>query len=330
MSNISNGSAYAENTLNGLIRMNDKNLAGFEQSDLVQPSQFYKRLPWFPASNGTQHKWEVETAAAGAAFRTINNGVTNGAGSAKTVTADLKFIDCGWTRDVQIGAGYSKGKAVYFEKQAMKGINAGMAKSEFSLIQGTAYDATGPDGLDDQVQSDMKVDAGGTGGTHVYMMILGEDDVCGIIGNGGDFSMSEVGIVKVTGDNGLQYNADNQDISGFMALQVAGKYSVVMAYNVDGTSGKNVSDTLLNKMFAKFPADRREALKARGIILMSTGGAEQLQNSRTYTSPTGQQADWPESWNFGIPIVVSDAVKDTYANVTTTTTEATTTTTTGE
>ena len=319
MSNIVNGSPVADNSLVGLIQLNDKNVAEFVASDLVQPSEFVNRLPWFPASNGQQHKFLVETAAAGAAFRTVNNGVANASGSEKLVTADLKFLDCSWTRDVAIGQGYSKGKDVYLEKQSMKALNAGISKSEYSLVQGTSYDAAGPDGLDDLVQAEMKINAGGnTAGTHVYMMILGEDAVAGIVGNDGKFDMSEVIQVPIADESGKLYNVDSQNITGYMALQAAGKYSIAEAYNVT-----SVDDDLLSDLFAKFPADRRNALRANGIVLMSVDAQKKLQKSRTATNPTGAPAPWPVDWN-GIEIVVSDAVKDDYAVVTTTTPATTT------
>lgn len=331
MSNYTTGGAIAENTIAGVLQIGDRNLAGFEASELVQPSQFYNVLPWFPASNGTQHKWTVETAAAGAAFRAVNNGVVNGAGSEKLVTADLKYLDCSWKRDVMLGKGYNKGRGAYLERQTMKALNAGLAKSEQVLIQGTTYDANGPDGLDDLVQDSMKLDAGGAGGTHVYMMILGEDDVAGILGNGGVFEASEVSEVPIITDasTGASYQADAQGLGGFVCLQVAGKYSLAMAYNIDGTTGNVVDDNLLADLYAKFPSDRLDAVRQRGCILMSSTGLKQLRASRTATNPTGAPAPYPTDW-MGIPIVISDGIKNDYANVTTTTTGATTTTTTGE
>jgi hypothetical protein len=321
MSNYTNGSPLADNAIAGILQLGDRNLASFTQSDLVQPSQFFKALPWFPASHGTQHKWTVETVAAGAAFRAVNNGVVNSAGSEKLVTANLSYLDCSWKRDVQLGKGFAKGRDVYLEKQTMKALNAGLAKAEASLIRGTVYDANGPDGLDELVQASMKIDAGGAGGTRVYMMIAGEEDVCGILGNDGVFSASEVSEVPVITDasTGASYQADSQGLGGFMCIQVAGKYSLAMAYNIDGTSGDAVDDNLLADLYAKFPSDRLDAVRARGIILMSSTGLKQLRNSRTATNPTGAPAPYPTDW-MGVPIVISDAIKDDYAEVTTTTT----------
>ena len=319
MSNIVNGSPVADNSLVGLIQLNDKNVVEIPASDLVQPSEFMAELPVVFASNGTQHKFLVETSAAGAAFRAVNNGVENASGAEKLVTADLKFLDCSWTRDVAIGQGFSKGKDAYLEKQTMKALNAGISKSEYSLVQGTSYDAAGPDGLDDLVQSEMKINAGGsTAGTHVYMLIKGADAVALVLGNDGQFAAGDIIQVPIADEAGKLYNVDSQNITGYMALQAAGKYSIAMAYNVT-----SVDDDLLSDLFAKFPADRRNALRANGIVLMSVNAQKQLQKSRTATSPTGAPAPYPVDWN-GIKIVVSDAVKDDYAVVTTTTAGTTT------
>jgi len=319
MSNVTNGSPVADNTLAGIIKFNDKNLSEIDVSDLVQPSELMAELPVYTASNGILHKFAVETGAAGAAFRTVNNGVSNTAGTEKLVTVELKFLDCSWTRDVAIGQGFSKGKDVYYSKQAMKSFNAGVSKGETCLVQGTAYDADGPDGLDDLIQDEMKINAGGsTAGTHVYMGIKGEDAVAVIVGNDGQFDMGEVIQVPIADETGKLYNVDSQNITGYMGLQVAGKYSAAMAYNVT-----SVDDDLLSDLFAKFPSDRRNALKANGFILMSVNAQKLLQKSRTATSATGAPAPWPVDWN-GIKIVVSGAVKDDYAVVTTTTPATTT------
>lgn len=318
MSNVTSGSPVADNSLVGIIQFNDKNLSEFISSDLIQPSQLMAELPFIPASNGMQHKFLVETGAAGAAFRTVNNGVTNASGTEKEVTAELKYLDCSWNRDVALADG-AKDKDLYFEKQSMKALNAGISKAEYSFVQGTAYDAAGPDGLDDLIQDEMILDAkGANGGSHVYMFIKGESDVAGVVGNEGKFNVGEISNSLVVDEAGGKYTVDFQKIAGYMALQVGGKYSAAKAINV-----ASVDDDLLSDLYFKFPADRLTALRNNGVILMSRKCLNDLKKSRTATSVTGAPAPTPTDFE-GIKIIVSDAVKDDYAVVTTTTAGTTT------
>lgn len=327
-----NGTQYAPDTLNGIIRMNDRNLAEFEYSELVQPTAFFKRLPWVTASNGTQHKFTVVKSAAGAAFRAIGEGVVNASAQELTRSLDLKYIDFSWHEDVASVDGKIN-KGAYMEKKTMRSLNAGLAAVEAQIIKGTDS-SKGFDGLQQlaNLYDGNSINVGGSGGTRVYMMIVGVEDVAGIIGNNGNMTYSEPSIAPfVTSiETGATRNDYNVAAGGYLGLQVAGKYSVAFAYNIDGTTGKGVTDALLSQLFAKFPSDR---LPFINCILMSMKGLGQLQASRTATNPTGAPAPFPASWDAAgraIPIVVSDAVNDSESTVTTTTTTtaATTTTTT--
>jgi hypothetical protein len=324
------GTAYARNTLNGIIRLNDANLADFEYSNIVQPKSFLGMIPWAPASNGTQHKFTMVTSAAGAAFRAVNTGLNNAASYEKTISLDLKYLDASFHRDVAIVQG-AKDRAAYLTKETGRALAAGFSSAEYQLIQGTGVDALGYDGLQQlaSLYDGNSVNVAGSGGTRVYMLIAAEDAVCGIAGNDGQFVVDEAVMQKMITDaaTGAGYNAYNVNIGGYLGLQVAGKYSIAFAYNIDGTSGKGVTDSILAQLYAKFPSDRAPMVN---MILMSMKGLGQLQASRSATSPTGAPAPFPASWDAAgreIPIVVSDAVNDAETTVTTTTTAATTTTT---
>lgn len=327
MSNITPGAPVAVNTLAGLIRMNDKNLADFEVSNVLAPTQFEQVLPWFKASNGTQHKWSIFTKLPGAAFRDFNNGLANAAGDEKTMTAALKLLDAGWDADRALVNENSKGgRDAYIMKRGMWSLTAALVKAEYSLIQGTDYDASGPDGLAQLAGLyGLSVNGGGAGGTRVYMMILGEDHVCGILGNEGRFDVgTPVEGFKITDATaGAGYDIIRQAILGFMALQVGGNYSVAAGVNYDGTTGHTVNDNALADIYSQFPSQVAQRVNC---VLMSRKGLAQLQKSRTATTPTGAFAQYPTFWNGAgrdIPIVISDAIND--AEVTNTTTTGTTT-----
>jgi hypothetical protein len=321
----SNTTQYANNTLNGLLRLNDKNLADFEYSELVQPTALFRALPWYPASNGTVHKFTVIKSAPGAAFRDLNSGVANAAGQSLTRSLNLKILDASFFRDVAAVSGAQA--ADYLEKEAMRSLTAAFATSEYQLIKGSDNDGDGFDGLQDlaSLYDGNSVNVAGSGGTRVYMMIMGEADVCGILGKDGEFSYSDPVVQRILTDvsTGAGYNAWNVDITGWVGMQVGGKYSVAFAYNIDGTSGKVVDDDLLGEIYSLFPSDRAPFVNG---ILMSRTGLYQLQQSRTATNPTGSPAPFPASWNAAgrdIPILVSDAVNDDESTVTTTTSTTT-------
>ena len=63
------------NTLNGLIQINDLNLADINVTDLLQDAPVLQRMVAVPASQGgTLHKYIKQVVAAGAAFRAVNTG----------------------------------------------------------------------------------------------------------------------------------------------------------------------------------------------------------------------------------------------------------------
>jgi hypothetical protein len=325
--NYTDGTARASNTLLGLIDLNDQNLAGFEAVDLIQPSAFLRALPWFPASAGTQHKFLVQTVAPGAAFRAINAGVLNVAGQSKPVTIACSILDFSYFRDVELARGYRKGIEAYLNRETALSLTAALAKAEYQLIQGEGYDATGFGGLDDvlSVWGSMGYNAGGAGGTRVYMLIAGEDAVCGVVGGSrageeGKFYVSDPVVQRVlTNVDGTGYNAFNVNGTGWLALQIAGAYSVAVAFNIDQTSGHACTDDLLGELYSKFPADKQPRVSH---ILMSRSSQKALQQSRTATNPTGQPAPFPMSWAGAgreIPIVISDAVDTAETAITTTT-----------
>ena len=329
MSNLTDGTAYADNALNGIIRMNDQNLSDIEVSNLIQPTSFFAWLIWITASNGSQHKWTVETAAAAAVFRDLNASIANSAGSEKTVTANLLLMDASFDRDMATEKIIKMGLGPYMEKETMKALNAAFAKAEYQLIRGTGYDSDGWDGLIDQLSlyDGMAYDAGGAGESRVYMMIGGEDDVAGVLGNDGNFKVSDPFPTKRFADDasGDSHNVWAVDVHGWMAMQVAGKYSLAGAYNIDGTSTHLVDDDLLAEIYSLFPSDRAPFVNG---ILMSREGAKQLRKSRTATTPTGAPAPFATSWDGAgrdIPIIISDAMDDAESTVTTTTTTTTTT-----
>lgn len=329
MSNYVNGSPNNTNTLADIIQINDQNLADFESSELFQPTPFFNLLQWTPASHGTLHKWLVESGAPGAAFREINEGISNAAGSEYLKTLSLKYLDASFDRDVALcdASGNKMGRDAYLQRETMKSLSAAMARAERQLVLGSKGAdgdiAKGYDGLADlaALWDGMGYNAGGNGGTRAYMLIAGLEDVCGVVGNEGRFKIEGPDRVLKTTKDG-EYTALRVTAGGYMGLQAAGKYSIAVAFNIDGTAGHALTDDLLVELYSLFPSDRAARVNA---ILLSRNGLKQLQQSRTATTTTGATAPIPSTWdNAGrpIPIVVVDAIDDEEATQTTTTTVA--------
>jgi hypothetical protein len=314
----SEGTAQYNNSLAGLLRINDANLSDVEASDLIQPTDLIKILPFITSSRGSQHSWSVRTTAPGVSFRELNAGVTNLAAKEKTVTANLTLLDASFHRDKATLLNPKMTRDQYMQRESMISLNQALATLEYVFIRGATYAAGGFYGLADilDLWGNMGVDVGGEGGTRVYMLCLAEDKIAGVIGGNqpgteGRVEVSEPYAVSVDDGTGKLFGAWRSDITGWFGLQIAGSYAGAVAFNIDGTSGKGVDDDLLAEMYSAFPTAFRGNVNA---ILMSRVGLKQLRDSMVtdlIPSPA-----FPTFWGGAgrqIPIVASDAINDAEA-----------------
>jgi hypothetical protein len=203
----------------------------------------------------------------------------------------------------------------YFQREAMKSLNAAMVAAEKQMILGTGEDSDGWDGLADimSIWGSMGKDVGGDGGTRVYMLCLAEDRIAGVLGGNqvgdeGNIEVSEPYETRKTDASGNPYGVHRVDITGWMGLQIAGSYSGAVAFNIDGTTGKTVDDDLLAEMYTSFPSQHAPFVNA---ILMSRTGLKQLRDSRV--TDLVPSPDFPTAWGGvgrPLPIIISDAVDD--------------------
>ncbi|MFA5321389.1 MAG: major capsid protein [Smithella sp.] len=308
------GTIQSTNTLAGLLRINDANLSDVEFNDIIQPTEFMKVLPFVPASRGTQHSWTVTKTAPGFAFRELNTGVTNAAGTEQTILANLKLMDASFHRDASTVLSPRMTREQYLQRETMKSLNAALVGVEKQLILGTDEEADGFDGLADilDIWGDMGEDLGGAGGTRLYMLCLSPDRIAGVIGGSstgqeGNIDVSDPYMTTIADDSG-EYDAWRVKATGWMGLQIAGSYSGAVAFNIDGTTGKTIDDDLLAGLYTKFPTQHAPFVNC---ILMSRTGLKQLRDSMvTDLIPS---PPFPVAWGGAgrpIPIVVSDAVDD--------------------
>lgn len=324
-------STQASNTLNGLIQINNLNLADINVTDLLQDAPVLQRMVAVPASQGgTLHKYIKQVVASGVAFREPNAGIANAAPQQEEVEVTCKYLDGSFHRDIAIADGYRGGRAAYMQNETRKALLSLFAGLEQQILKGTDAPVTGTGfngmrnyAFTENLSNDMVVDAGGNGGRSVWLVRSTEDDVAIVAGNDGtlqfDFDPETIQKIITDTSTGAGFNAVSAALGGWFAVQFGSRYSLGRIANIDGTSNSTLTDDYIAEALSKFPSSRQP-----NLIVMDRVSWYELQASRTATNPTGAPAPFPLD-AFGIPIVASDHLKtDESALVTTTTTTATT------
>lgn len=314
------------NDLAGLILLNNANASEAEASAILNDAPVIRRMFAQPASQGgTQHVFNRMLTAPGAGFRLVNEGITNSNGTFEQVTLSCALLDASFSRDKAIALGYRAGPTAYMDKEAMASIRQAFFQAEcavfrsninkqFTGLPGNAYF--------DQITSDTQVvNAGGNGGKSVWLLRTADDGISIIAGNDGNIDMAtEDTTIQALDASSRPYTALHRSIMAWLGLQVGSKYDAARIANLDGTTGKTLTDTLIASAIAKFPAARQP-----NLIAMSRTSLSELQASRTAVNPTGAPAPFPTE-AFGIPIVVTDAIPEDESAINTTTTTTTTST----
>ena len=315
------------NTLAGLLVMNDQNMADIYPNQVIDNAPVVQVATAIPASTGgTQHKYVKRTTRATAGFRKINTGVTNTAEVFTDVTNNLEFLDPSFTRDVAIADAYRKGLSAYIEQETGAELKTAMYAIEraiFNFDQATQF--VGLPYMNDYADTDVGQieDAGGAGGKSVWIMRWAEDGVALVAGNDGRVDMKwdddNPTIVQVTDAGATNvYSAYRVTLGMWLGLQVGSLYDVVRIANLDGTSDDLLTDDVIGNALSKFPAGHNP-----NMIAMNRTARLELQQSRTATNPTGAPAPFPME-AFGVPIVVTDALGSSEAEVDASTTTTTT------
>ena len=312
--------ASSYNTLNGLIQLNDKNLADLEVTDLLQDAPVLAQMYAQPASNGTQHKYLKITTAASAAFRAALAGLTKTHSADTLVTDTLAILDASFSTDVALAKGYKDGVDAWLQLETMRSLKQAFAVAEKQVFYGTGNDASGFAGLADNSQLDattdtMVVSAGGSTAsvqTSCFMLRSDKDNVSFILGNDGNIVVDEEPTVieKVVnpGSDNTVYPAYYVAICGYAGFQIGSAYSAARICNIetdDLSSSTAFTDTHLMRALAKFPGGR-----GPNMIAMNRNAQLLLWNSRSAYSPTGAPAATPVEF-MGIPIVVTDQILST-------------------
>lgn len=300
------------NTLAGLLVLNDLNAADLEVSDLLQEAPLLAAMTAVPASQGgTVHKYLKTTSAAGAAFRAVNTGLANAAAKDELITVTCMYLDASFHRDVALADGFKDGRAAYMAGQIKRALKTAFSNAEKQVILGVGSDANGFVGFAantavDKADDAMVYNAGGAGGKSVYLIRSTTDDVALVAGNDGQikFDYDPEQLVRIITDaaSGAGYSALLATLGAWLGCQFGSIYSMGRICNLDGTAGHVLTDDIIADAYSKFPTG-----KPPTMLVMNRPAIKELRASRTATSPTGAPAPFPMDWE-KIPIIVTDSL----------------------
>lgn len=300
-------------SLADMVTLNDTRVADIEgMSDLLDDAPFIKSLYAMGASNGTDHKYLKETGAPTVGFRAVNAGRDWDSSQDTLVEMSLKLLDGSFGIDKALAMTYRKGGSdALMAMELKRHLKAMWAMAEGQLIYGD--DAAGFSGLADIELVDTGADAmafdaeGTTAGsaTSVWLIRTGETDCALIAGNDGTIDVGDVKEETIIGSNSKKMPALTQSVLGWMGLQVGTAYSIARIINITEETGKTLTDDMIYKALALFPASRQP-----NRIVMNRRSLEQLRSSRTATSTTGTPAARPTDVD-GVQIIVTDHIVST-------------------
>jgi hypothetical protein len=310
-------------TLNELIRFNSLDVNPAEITDILNKAPVLRALHAMQSSNGTVHKFNVETTAPVIGFRAVNAGADYTASISTQTSVDLKYIDAKVIEDAAACRAYRFGAEAWMNQRTARQIREALFTLEKQFFNGTVGgSADGFLGLADSANyngaSDaLVINAAGTTastGSSVWFLRSTPDDASVALVGAGDqslsspninFTVGEIFESVVLGSNSKSMVAMVRDAGGHLGVQVGSKYAVARIANLTEDSGKGLTDTLLARALALFPASDQPT-----HICMNRRSLRQLQVSRTTYSPTGMPAPRPTEYE-GIPIVVTDAITST-------------------
>lgn len=315
--------AESYNTLDGLVQLNDKNLADLNVSDLLDEAPLLKVMFAQAASNGTEHKYLKQTTASSAGFRAANAGIIKTASADTLVTDTLKILDASFDTDVALALAYKSGVDAWLQLETIRSLKQSFSVVEKQVINGVNTTpgglADGFIGLGDATQlasiGTMCVacatpGAGANVQTSVYFIRDGRDDVSFIMGNDGKIVVEEEPTIiqKIPSSSYMTtvYPAYYVPVLGYCGFQIGGAYSAARVCNIQTV----LTDDDLYAGLALFPSSR-PATK----VIMNRTALKFLRVSRTAVNPTGAPAPFPSEIG-GIPIIVTDSVSCTEAVLT--------------
>lgn len=304
-------------TLMEIIKRNGRDgIAGL----IDEASKATPELTTVPARTikGTKYKTHVRTALGRTtgSFRDANNGSDPVRNTYETREVEAFILEARIECDAAVAKQSEDGAEAFLAEEAegvMEGESQGLASQFYYGRTGGGNSAGHPGLIDMYDATNMAVDAGGTTattGSSCWLVRTGSKDVTWAWGENGQFDIPPFRIESIVGQNSKKLRGYVSECLAFPGLQVGSPKSVCRIKKLTEDATKGLTDALISKALAKFPAG-----KGPDKCFMSLRSLAQLQASRTATSPTGAPAPFPTSITGVdgqlIPIHVSGAIIDT-------------------
>jgi hypothetical protein len=289
--------------------------AGIGAPIIDQTTNHAPEIAQFPVDviSGASVNVSVLTGVPTITFRNANEGSSSKKGTFTDYLVQTQVIEEPIQVDIQGVLNASRDPGRVLEAEAMA-----VTKAVFSHVchqswyggttQATA-DAKAPAGLIAQSNSASThvVDAtGSTALSSAFFLELGTGMCDHVYGNDTTLNMGAGWMEETVVDaGGLKLRALVNFLSGRVAPRLANKNSLVRIKNLGTDSGKGLTDILMAQALRK----ARELGSNPNAIFMTYRSGEQLQLSRTATTPNGAPVPWPDSY-MGIPIYYSNNISN--------------------
>lgn len=259
----------------------------------------------------------------GTTFRNANEGTTVGKSSYENRLVTTFIMEPRIEADKAVADAYEDGAEAWIAMEGEGAVEKAMVDLSAQYYYGRNVAAGGnakgfPGLIDAYDAANNVVDAGGTTastGSSVWLVKFGPKDVQWVWGMGGQLALGDVRIETI-------YDAIGNPLTGYVTsllarpgLQVGSLRSVVRIKKLTADAGKGLTDAVIAAALAKFEVgvvpdvifmSRRSRLQlqlSRGVTIFS-GGAGQPNGGTSNTAPLPIES-------MGIPIAVTDAIKDT-------------------
>jgi len=265
---------------------------------------------------GLNYKTLVRVALGNTAgsFRHANEGVAPHVHRYENRLVETFILNPRWECDKAIADKHEDGPAAYIALEA-----AGTLEGEMQALARQFYYGPGANGnakgfpglIQSYDAANMVVDAGGTTdntASSVWLVRFGPKNVQWVWGANGQLEPSEVRVESVIPDASRpteKFDAYVQTMLAYPGVQVGSLWSAARIKKLTADAGKGLTDALLYKALALFPAGTRP-----DAIFMSRRSREQWRASRTATNATGAPAPIPDNFE-GIPVYATDSILDT-------------------
>jgi hypothetical protein len=265
---------------------------------------------------GLNYRTLVRTVLPTVAFRAANAGASTSKGTYENRLFETYLLNPYWICDKAVALACEEGPAQFIAWEAQ-----GIMESTWQYLGKQFYygntdtswananDKLGCPGLlQGYDTTNMEVDATGTTastGSSAWLVRFGPRDITWVYGDNGQLALSPLREQTVLDGSSNPYTAFIQEILARPGIQFTRTYAACRIKNLTADSGKGLTDALISKALAKFPVGLPP-----DYLFCTRRSLQQLQASRTATTPTGSPAPIPTD-SFGIPVLPTDSISNT-------------------